>query len=269
MIEAPQQLPPHLQPPVGPGQLLPNTGNVPELQSVGGNTVIPLPQTAASPTDSAGTLSQANLTSATPESSSSSAGVQQADLAGSNPFSNSAAVGLSLGGGTDTQASSTGTIASRQEYASPQTAADVFSAAAAAAAGEGHSDVEDSVTMATDAATRLTAIFRPESSEEWKKALQKAGQQIPTSGGGDIIQSGIDQHQDLDKSAGMLLSMKDLRLSSQEKESTIQSSAGNGFASRARSDTVQSVASTTSNATATIDNLDDHKVWKPRRTLRA
>lgn len=86
---------------------------------------------------------------------------------------------------------------------------------------------------------RMTAIFRPESSEEWRKALDKAGQ--PQQPLADSVGAAGDEDRQ-SRSAQSLMTQR------------------NGL--RARSDSNASTASTVVGET-------EHKTWKPRRTLRA
>jgi len=248
MIDIPPQLPPQasLSSAAQGESLLP--GSIPQPHSSGGNTVIPLPQPAGVSLPSAiGTVSQLNVTNATSEAVSIPA---LAETAGSDASTGNSSNGTIQAGAVNGQ--SQNVVASpASEYALPRTAADVFSSVPENEEGA------ESATMNADAAARLTAIFRPESSEEWKKALQKAGQQQQT-----ITNSGDGE------SAGQTLSMKEAQAQyGQDKESTI--SPTNGTATRGRSDTVQSPASASSNTVTGNDSDNDHKVWKPRRTLRA
>jgi striatin 1/3/4 len=87
-----------------------------------------------------------------------------------------------------------------------------------------------------------TAIFRPESAEEWRKALKKAGQAAGISGAAAGMPDS-ETVDDLDREGG-------------------QASA----AGRARSDTLMSTSSSTSTV---VEGDSDHKVWKARRALRA
>lgn len=256
MIEVPVQAQPAAQPVPGAsatGQsLLP--GSVPEPHSSGGNTVIPLPQAGGvAPPTSVGTVSQLNVTNAAPETSATAA--QPGATGGSNPFTDAAASSQG-NAGLNGQSQATAVLPISSDFTLPKTAADVFSAVP-----EGQ-DAGDSATMTADAASRLTAIFRPESSEEWKKAIQKAGQlqqQQQQSGQSGTLEG---------EAAGQTLSMKEAQAQyGQDKDSS--SPASNGVAARGRSDTVQSPATASSSTMSGNEAGDDHKVWKPRRTLRA
>jgi len=86
-----------------------------------------------------------------------------------------------------------------------------------------------------------TAIFRPESAEEWRKALKKAGQ---AAGIGGIAAASVDGGD----------------VEEQDRE------GGQSAAGRTRSDTLMSNSSSTSTV---VENDSDHKVWKARRALRA
>lgn len=91
----------------------------------------------------------------------------------------------------------------------------------------------------SDAASRLTAIFRPESSEEWKKALKKAGQEAGVGAGGpagstSVSTNGID--------GGEEAALRDL---GRERSGTIKE----------KDQALQEVTS-------------EHKTWRTRRTLR-
>lgn len=257
MIEVPVQAQPAAQVVPGasaPGQsLLP--GSIPEPHSSGGNTVIPLPQAAGvAPPTAVGTVSQLNVTNAAPESAAAAA-AQAGAPSGSNPFTDAAASAQG-NAGLNGQSQVNEVLPISSDFTLPKTAADVFSAVP-----EGQ-DAGDSATMTADAASRLTAIFRPESSEEWKKAIQKAGQlqqQQQQSGQSGPLEG---------EAAGQTLSMKEAQAQyGQDKDST--STANNGVAARGRSDTVQSPSTASSSTMPGNEAGDDHKVWKPRRTLRA
>lgn len=249
MIDIPPQMAPQGNSGLAaPGQPL-LAGSIPEPHSSGGNTVIPLPQPAgAAPPAAVGTISQLNVTNATSDAVATPA---QPEVAGSNPSSGSTINNAGSVGPVNGQAQATEVLPT-SDFTLPRTAADVFSSVSS------NDDSSESATMTADAAARLTAIFRPESSEEWKKAIQKAGQQQQNTG---IVGSDGE-------SAGQTLSMKEAQAQyGQEKDAT--SSTTNGTAARGRSDTVQSAATSTSGAAASNESVDDHKIWKPRRTLRA
>lgn len=226
-------------------------GSIPQAHSSGGNTVIPLPQTAGSALPPAlGTVSQLNITNATSESPSAPG---QSEIAGSNPSSNNTDNNANQAAGAMNGQMQPSQSLPASDIAVPRTAADVFSSAPENEEGA------ESATMTSDAASRLTAIFRPESSEEWKKAIQKAGQQQ---------QQGIIEPASEGAGAGQTLSMKEAQVQyGQEKDAS--AFATNGTSARGRSDTVQSTASPPTALTAGNDSDKDHKVWKPRRTLRA
>lgn len=96
----------------------------------------------------------------------------------------------------------------------------------------------------SDAAIRQTAIFRPESSEEWRKALNAAG-------------NGSEQQQQQQQGDQSRLSTSDATSGAAVADGGFNSGVP---PSRLRSD---------SSATAIlVDDEDAHKVWKPRRTLR-
>lgn len=256
MIDIPQPAQP-AQAPAVPGQSL-FPGSIPEPHSSGGNTVIPLPQTAgAAPPVAVGTISQLNVTNAAPESAQPS--VQSENIAGSNPFADNAVDSIAgqaniLNGQVPPQ----DVQPIQRDLTLPRSAADVFSA-------EGE-DGGDSTTLTVDAASRLTAIFRPESSEEWKKAIQKAGQSQQQA---SQIQVGNTVTGPEGEIAGQTLSMKDAQAQLNQDKETSVVPAGNGTAARGRSDTVQSPSTASSSTMLGNDSADDHKVWKPRRTLRA
>lgn len=249
MIDVPPQLPAQGGSSGSSSQgdsLLP--GSIPQPHSSGGNTVIPLPQAAgAAPSAAIGTISQLNVTNATSEASAASV---QPDAIGSNPSANIMPNNNTNQAGSLNATAQTPESLPANDLTLPRTAADVFSSIPSNEEGS------DAATLNADAAARLTAIFRPESSEEWKKALQKAGQQQQ----GGKTPSGLEG-----ESVGQTLSMKEAQAQySQEKEVP----AMNGTGARGRSDTVQSTTSASS-AAGTNDADNDHKVWKPRRTLRA
>lgn len=250
MIDIPPQIPPQtsLNAGVQGESLLP--GSLPQPHSSGGNTVIPLPQPAGAPPPSAvGTVSQLNVTNATSDAVSAPT---QSEIPGSNTSAGNSSNGTTQAGAINGQSQSAGFLPA-SDYTLPRTAADVFSSVPENEEGA------ESATMNADAAARLTAIFRPESSDEWKKALQKAGQQQQNN---DSV-GGVDG-----ESAGQTLSMKEAQAQyGQDIETAI--SPTNGAATRGRSDTVQSPATASSTSTIGNDSDNDHKVWKPRRTLRA
>lgn len=81
---------------------------------------------------------------------------------------------------------------------------------------------------------RGTAIFRPDNTDEWRKALKKAGQSVSSPKTGDS-----------------------------ELSALISESQADVAARRLRSDSSFSTASS-----ATAVNESQHQVWKPRRTIR-
>ena len=102
------------------------------------------------------------------------------------------------------------------------------------------SPIADEEISPSDAANRLTAIFRPDSGEEWKKALKTAGDEAGFSGAineeGSVTPAGVPM------SEGTREVVSDY--------------------SKGRSSMISSSSSAASSEY-------DHKVWKPRRTLRA
>ena len=244
-----EELPPLVPPPV-----------VVVQQDKEGNKIVPLDPAAAATAEKSTNAEALNTTLSTSEASQSKSEVAAKGDVGGNPSLNGPLARKAEATTAVTSYSSSSTTSS-----APKAVADLFSNLQGA-------DVAASAAPTGDSANQVTAIFRPESSEEWQKALKKAGQSIQGPQAGSSTDS-----------AGSTVSLKELQEKNGKGSSAVDAPiAGgkNGGASaaaantmRGRSDTAvlanSSGSSSISSSQKEVQDSNEHKNWKPRRTLRA
>jgi striatin 1/3/4 len=222
-----------------------------------GNRIVPLDPAAAASAEKAANTEVLQATSTTGASSS--------EMSAEIRSENSTAISRSDGaGGAGGNPSLNGPLARKAEPTIALTSIDPPQAVADLFTTRSTSDTTTPSTANTDDGSQVTAIFRPESSEEWQKALKKAGQTLQPRGSAE---QGVGPPTAGDGSAGNTISMKEVQERQQgAREAEARQNGVPGSTMRGRSDTAVLAGSSTSQKE--MQDANEHKSWKPRRTLR-
>lgn len=215
--------------------------------------VVPVDPTAAAGAEKPTNAEALNTTSSA-EGTAAALTQEQPQTSGGNPSLNGPLARKAEA--TTAVTSENGTSSSSSTSSAPKSVPDLFSSmsgadAAAAAGGD------------AGPGGPVTAIFKPESSEEWQKALKKAGQSMQPRSGAEAEDAGV-------AAAGSTVSLKELQEKKAEEGPAATAAKTNG-SQRGRSDTavLAGPGTGTSAQSKEAQEANEHKNWRPRRTLRA